>query len=96
MRSRYSAYVLRLEDYLQQTWHPDSRPPALHLQQEPQPKWIGLEVMRHEAQDADHATVEFIARCKVGGRAQKMHEISRFVRIDGRWLYLDGEQQESP
>jgi SEC-C motif-containing protein len=51
--------------------------------------------MRHEAQDADHATVEFIARCKVGGRAQKMHEISHFVRIDGRWLYLDGEQQES-
>ena len=93
MRSRYSAYVLRLEDYLLQSWHPETRPAQLLLDESPQPKWIGLEILGHALQDADHATVEFIARCKVGGRAQRMHEHSRFVRIERRWLYLDGEQQ---
>ena len=29
MRSRYSAYVLKLEDYLLATWHPDTRPRQL-------------------------------------------------------------------
>jgi SEC-C motif-containing protein len=31
MRSRYSAYVLGLEDYLLATWHADTRPAALDL-----------------------------------------------------------------
>jgi SEC-C motif-containing protein len=93
MRSRYSAYVLRLGNYLLLSWHPQTRPAQLQLDESPQPKWLSLEILRHENQDADHASVEFIARCKVGGRAQRMQEHSRFVRIDGRWLYLDGDQQ---
>ena len=35
--------------------------------------------------------VEFVARCMVGGGAQRLHEISRFVREGGAWLYVDGE-----
>ena len=90
MRSRYSAYVQDRADYLLATWHPSTRPPRL----EPNPadlKWLGLEVRRHAVADADHATVEFVARSKRGGRAQRLHETSRFVREDGRWFYLDGE-----
>jgi len=41
--------------------------------------------------DADHATVEFVARSKLSGRAHRLHEISRFVREDGRWYYVDGD-----
>lgn len=90
MRSRYSAYVLGLSDYLLVTWHASTRPAS--LQTEPaELKWLGLEVRRHTVQDADHATVEFIARSKLGGRANRLHETSRFVREDGRWFYLDGE-----
>ncbi len=89
MRSRYSAYVLGLEDYLLATWHVSTRPAALNLASDPQPKWLGLEV-KAAAQAEDAATVEFVARCKLGGRAQRMHEISRFVREDGRWYYVDG------
>ncbi len=89
MRSRYSAYVLGLEDYLLATWHASTRPGALNLAAEPQPKWLGLEV-NAGTQTGDSATVEFVARCKLGGRAQRMHEISRFVREDGRWYYVDG------
>ncbi|WP_298017778.1 YchJ family metal-binding protein [uncultured Castellaniella sp.] len=89
MRSRYSAYVLDEIDYLLQTWHPGTRPAAL-APNEPGTKWLGLEVRRHDRQDADHETVEFVARVRVGGRASRLHETSRFVREEGRWLYVDG------
>jgi SEC-C motif-containing protein len=90
MRSRYSAYVRGLTDYLLLTWHPRTRPATL----EPDPpglRWLGLELRAHRVQDADHATVEFVARSKLAGRAFRLHETSRFERVDGRWLYVDGE-----
>ena len=92
MRSRYSAFVLGLADYLLATWHPSTRPGALKLNP-PGLKWMGLEVRRHTQPDADHATVEFIARSKLGGRAQRLHEHSRFVREAGRWFYVDGDMR---
>jgi SEC-C motif-containing protein len=91
MRSRYSAFVLRLDDYLRQTWHASTRPADARLT-DPATRWLGLDVLKHEVQDADHATVEFVARSKhPGGRASRLHETSRFVREAGRWFYLDGE-----
>jgi len=38
--------------------------------------------------------VEFVARYKLNGRAFRLHEVSRFARVDGRWLYVDGEIRE--
>ena len=90
MRSRYSAFVLGSADYLLATWHASTRPKFLP-DDPPGLKWLGLEVRRHVQQDHEHATVEFIARSKLGGRAQRLHETSRFVREDGRWFYVDGE-----
>ena len=90
MRSRYSAFVLDLGDYLLATWHPDTRPAGLEPN-EPGLKWLGLSIKRHAVQDADHATVEFVARSRLHGQANRLQECSRFVRIDGRWLYLDGD-----
>lgn len=90
MRSRYSAYVLDLRDYLLASWHPSTRPSDL-APNEPGLRWLGLQVKKHVRQDAEHALVEFIARSKLGGRAQRLHEISRFVREDGAWRYLDGD-----
>lgn len=89
MRSRYSAYVLQLEDYLLSTWHASTRPAALDLAAAPPPKWLGLEVKTKTQRD-DSATVEFVARFRVGGRGQRLHEVSRFVRENGRWYYVDG------
>jgi SEC-C motif-containing protein len=91
MRSRYSAFVLGLRDYLLATWHPTSRPAELDLASDPPTKWLGLEVKGAAATGTDTATVEFVARYKIGGRAHRLHESSRFVRADGRWYYLDGE-----
>jgi len=91
MRSRYTAYTLQHEDYLLATWHSSTRPSALGLADDVQTKWLGLDVKRHEQQDADHAIVEFVARYKVNGRVHRLHEVSRFVREAGRWFYVDGE-----
>lgn len=90
MRSRYSAYVLKLEPYLLATWHRGTRPESLDLAAD-NAKWLGLEVKKHSPQDPNHTTVEFVARYKTGGRAHRLHEISRFVREDGRWYYVDGQ-----
>jgi len=89
MRSRYSAYALQLADYLLATWHPGTRP--LSVDFDPAQRWLGLQVLQHRRQGDDHATVAFIARSKVGGRAQQLEETSRFVREGGRWTYIDGD-----
>jgi SEC-C motif domain protein len=89
MRSRYSAYVLGLTDYVLHTWHASTRP-AHVAANEPGLRWLGLEVRRAALLDARHAEVEFVARHKLAGRAARLHEISRFVLEGGRWFYVDG------
>jgi SEC-C motif-containing protein len=92
MRSRYSAYVLKLRDYLLSTWHPGTRPATLSLAEGDggTTRWLGLTVKSHRT-DGDTAVVEFVARYRIGGSsAQRLYETSRFVREDGRWFYVDG------
>ncbi len=93
MRSRYCAYVMEDEAYLLATWHPRTRPTSLDLTREPRPKWLGLAVKSKAVLDADHARVEFVARYRVAGRGVRLHERSRFVKQQGRWLYVDGDLQ---
>lgn len=92
MRSRYSAYVLGLDDYLLQTWHAATRPVTLSLELDGDTptKWLGLEVKQAIIIDDHRATVAFVARYKVAGKAETMHELSQFLRVDGRWYYVDG------
>jgi len=90
MRSRYSAYVLKLEDYLLATWHASTRPEKLELLAD-HSKWLGLEIKQYQQQSESSATVEFVARYKIAGRAYRLHELSRFVREDELWYYLDGD-----
>jgi SEC-C motif-containing protein len=108
MRSRYSAYVLRNEPYLLATWHPSTRPGEPIIDENEKLNWLGLEVksalrLRQRKADLpeppDSDTVEFVARYKIGGRAHRLHEVSRFVREPGedgalRWFYLDGSFPE--
>jgi SEC-C motif-containing protein len=95
MRSRYTAFSLREEEYLRATWHPDTLPDE-PITAESDVKWIGLDVIKHKhVKDSDEATVEFVARFKVGGRGHRLHEVSSFVRQPdaagvARWYYVDG------
>lgn len=91
MRSRYSAYVLGLAQYLLDTWHPDTRPSSLNLSEDIATKWLGLSIKRFEQTSETSAIVEFIARYKVGGqKAERLHEVSQFQLTD-RWYYVSGE-----
>jgi SEC-C motif-containing protein len=108
MRSRYTAYTQANEAYLRATWHPSTVPSEAIIDPVSPPKWLGLEVksalrLRQRKanlpESSDSDTVEFVARYKIGGRAQRLHEVSRFVRetgVDGaaRWFYLDGSFPE--
>ena len=95
MRSRYSAHALlqgrgasprSLLEYLMTTWHPSTAPGDLELGPM---SWTGLDVL-HESASSDAGVVEFVAHHKVNGRAGTLHELSRFVREGGAWLYVDG------
>ncbi|WP_312567019.1 YchJ family metal-binding protein [Comamonas sp.] len=90
MRSRYSAFVLENAPYLLATWHSSQRPASLDF--EPGAKWLGLQVKDFQATGEHTAEVEFVARFRVAGRAVRLHERSRFVREEGRWCYVDGDQ----
>lgn len=89
MRSRYTAYVLNNEAYLLATWHISTRPESLNLATQPSAQWLGLEVKTHRTA-GDSASVEFVARYRLNGRAVRLHETSRFVREAGCWYYIDG------
>jgi SEC-C motif-containing protein len=57
---------------------------------EPASKWLSLDIINSE-----NASVEFVARYKVQGKAYKLHEKSRFVCEDSQWRYVDGELKSS-
>ena len=91
MRSRYTAYTLGRLDYVRATWHPATCPAELHAV--PGLRWLGLQIKRVTGGSERDATgtVEFVARSKLGGRAERLHETSTFERIDGRWVYCRGD-----
>ena len=90
MRARYSAFARRDETFLLDSWHPEHRPASVEFPGDEQ--WLGLEVLAATAGGAedDRGTVEFRAHFVVGGVPRTLHEVSRFVRLDGRWVYLKG------
>ena len=85
LRSRYTAHVLGDDEHLHRSWHPDRRPPRPHV--DPAMRWRGLTVVAVDGGGPLDATgtVEFAAQ-HAGGAVR---ERSRFVRLDGRWVYVD-------
>lgn len=96
MRSRYSAFVKKEEGYLLSTWHASTRPKNVNLKKQVI-KWTKLNVLKvkNGLEDCKDGTVEFIAEYRAGVQHGKLHEISSFVKEDGRWFYVDGEVLEA-
>lgn len=91
MRSRYSAFAVGDAAYLRATWHPRTRPADLDL--DPGTRWLRLDVLATGAGGPfDTAgTVEFRAHFRDAAGRGSLHEVSRFVREAGSWLYVDGD-----
>ncbi|MGW0825677.1 YchJ family metal-binding protein [Streptomyces sp. NPDC002845] len=87
MRSRYSAFVKRDEAYLLRTWHPRTRPARVDF--DPGMKWTGLEILDTGDGTAFHSTGTVTFRASFRGGT--LHERSRFERVEGAWVYVDGE-----
>lgn len=93
MRSRYSAFVKLDADYLLRSWHPATRPESLDF--EPGLRWEGLEIVRTaDGSEGDKkGVVEFRAGYVQDGQRGELHEVSRFVRHDDAWVYVNGRIQ---
>lgn len=87
MRSRYSAYVLQLADYLQDTWHPDTRPKKLDFTDSPD--WQQLEVLS-SGQQGTRGQVHFKAWYITSRGPECLEEQSSFIKQKGRWYYHSG------
>lgn len=97
MRSRFSAFARGRVDYLLHSWHPDTRPARLDLDDEI--VWRRLQIVDTEAGGADDDTgiVEFRAQYLHHGKRHILHERSRFRRVpDGSWRYVDGDFPGGP
>jgi SEC-C motif-containing protein len=92
MRSRFSAFALGDSGYLLRSWHSSTRPASLEL--DPGQRWTRLEIVETERGGLldTTGTVTFHAHYRDAGRPGTLTEHSRFVREDGRWVYLDGDQ----
>lgn len=94
MRSRYSAYVLGLVDYLLDTTLPAQK---TGLDRDAigrwsaQSTWLGLEVEGAEliGGQPEHAFVTFTARWHDADGEHSHRERSAFVQHDGRWYFID-------
>lgn len=93
MRSRYSAFVMRLHDYLIATHHPDTLNGLTQsiLNSDNQTLWLGLSIQR-SATTGDNGLVEFHAWYQEDNHLDAIHEVSQFIRQQGVWWYTSGEQ----
>ncbi|MCB2388602.1 YchJ family protein [Thalassolituus alkanivorans] len=94
MRSRYTAFVFGLQEYLLESWDSRTRPAELPLDNDT--RWFGLTV--HDSQqDGDRATVSFSARFCEGKDWFSLSEVSAFALADdGHWRYVDGKADFQP
>jgi SEC-C motif-containing protein len=90
MRSRYSAFAVGDAAYLRATWHPSTRPDVLEVDEET--RWLRLDVLATSSGGPFEASgvVEFRATYSDARGRGSLHEVSRFVREDGVWSYVDG------
>lgn len=86
MRSRFSAYVKKNQQYLLDTWHSSTRPSEINFEGPGGFRWIKLTI--NESKEADkEAMVDFTAHYLINGQQGQMQEHSRFIKEDGFWYY---------
>ena len=97
MRSRYTAFARGDFEYVLRSWYSRTRPPSVDLSSAGSIAWDRLEIVtcRAGGKTAKEGKVEFIAHCTIAGRPEQLHEVSRFIREDGQWFYIDGEIKQA-
>jgi SEC-C motif domain protein len=94
MRSRYSAYVLGKGVYLSQTLAA-SQQADFDIEEfnetAGETKWLGLEIRQTTdgGEDDETGTVEFVATYRSQREKVGHHELAKFTRENGRWVFSD-------
>ena len=96
MRSRYSAYVEHAIDYILETCTKDKKDsidPRQTRNWSERSKWLGLKILSTEKGGVTdtEGTVEFQALYEMDGLSENHHEKASFKKMDGRWLYDEGD-----
>ncbi|WP_458108325.1 YchJ family protein [Arthrobacter sp. R3-55] len=91
MRSRYSAFVVMDPAYLLRTWHASTRPGSIGLDSDMQ--WRRLDILNTAKGGPldTTGTVEFAAHYRLDGERSVQRELSRFLRENKQWFYVDGD-----
>nr|WP_153447312.1 YchJ family metal-binding protein [Vibrio sp. S11_S32] len=98
MRARYSAHVLKLVDFVVDTYHSSCQAPAQRaaIAESIESQWCRLEVVAASSVNNDQGYVEFKAYFMEGENEFCLHERSRFIKENGLWTYIDGFMPQSP
>jgi SEC-C motif domain protein len=91
MRSRYSAYALRMAEYLLHSWHPDFRPSHINFLAEQQWHQLSIEECW---ESGDEGKVRFSATYSLQGKWHLLKENSSFIKQNGHWFYTTGIVEE--
>jgi len=94
MKSRYSAFVLVKGEYLKSTLSEHQKADFDSKEFEQQAagtKWMGLEIRNcvNGGVKDETGTVEFVAKYKEKGQHVVHHELAKFTREDGKWVFND-------
>ncbi|MFK5914389.1 MAG: YchJ family metal-binding protein [Woeseiaceae bacterium] len=85
MRSRYSAYILKDQNYLLKTWHESTRPSSLDLDND-STQWKKLKII-----SASKDIVQFVAYFIANNDYFALSETSHFIK-DTQWFYEKGNE----
>lgn len=97
MRARYTAYTRADIPFLMNTLHPENRDEGDEESARTWAKeseWLGLEILGTQlgGPGDEQGLVEFLANFRdKTGQAHTHHERSLFLKVDGRWLFREGE-----
>jgi SEC-C motif-containing protein len=95
MRSRYSAYATGAVDYIVDTCADGTEGVDREATRRwaEGSEWLGLRIVRSElgGEPDETGTVEFVATFVQGGLKDDHHEIAKFIKKEGLWLYTEGE-----
>lgn len=95
MRSRYSAHVKGLTQYIIDTYHPSCNAEELKegIEDSIELDWRKLKVISSHLSDksGNEGFVSFKATYSEDGQLYQLKELSRFLKENGKWYYIDGE-----
>ena len=93
MRSRYTAHVMGLVNFVIDTYHPSclAGEQREQIEESVESEWSHLEVVSTElGKDKDEGYVTFKAYFQDNGNTLCLEEKSRFIRENQFWYYIDG------